>query len=109
MLHTSAHLLLHGGETLWPQRGRLGEVNLPVRAGNEHPVDYTAVKVDSARQPAMHMVVDADWTRCWQLTSGRARMDENLPLGEEAACGCLLGGIRLRLRVTSFTLGACAQ
>jgi hypothetical protein len=33
----SAHLLLHCGQILWPQRGRLGELDLPVRAGNKHP------------------------------------------------------------------------
>ena len=29
--HPSAHLLLDCGEILWPQRGRLGELDLPVR------------------------------------------------------------------------------
>ncbi len=28
------------------ERGRLGELDLPVRAGNEHPVDHAAVEMD---------------------------------------------------------------
>jgi hypothetical protein len=50
--HRSPHLLLHCGEILWPQRGRLGELDLPVGAGNEHPVDYPAVEVDMRIQRA---------------------------------------------------------
>jgi len=52
MLHPSTHLLLHCGAVLGCQRGRLGELDLPVRAGNEHPVDYTAMKVDMRIQRA---------------------------------------------------------
>jgi len=50
--HPSPHLLLHCGEILWPQRGRLGELDLPVGAGNEQPVDYPAVEVDMRIQRA---------------------------------------------------------
>ena len=32
--------------------GRLGELDLPVGAGNEHPVDYPAVEVDMRIQRA---------------------------------------------------------
>ena len=39
-------------QILWPQRGRLGELDLPVGAGNEHPVDYPAVEVDMRIQRA---------------------------------------------------------
>ena len=50
--HPSPHLLLHCGEILWPQRGRLGELDLPVGAGNEHSVDYPALEVDMRIQRA---------------------------------------------------------
>ena len=42
--YTSAHRLLHRGEVLGCQRGGLGEVDLPVLAHREHPVDHAAVK-----------------------------------------------------------------
>jgi hypothetical protein len=49
MLHPSAHLPLDCGEILWPQRGCLGELDLPVRPGNEHSLDHAAVnRVDTA-------------------------------------------------------------
>ena len=35
--HPSPHLLLRCGEILWSQGGRLGELDLPVGAGNEPP------------------------------------------------------------------------
>jgi hypothetical protein len=54
--HPSPHLLLHCGEILWPQRGRLGELDLPVGAGNEHPVDYPAVEVDMRIQRAAEVL-----------------------------------------------------
>ena len=55
------HLLLHRGEIiwslLWSLRSRLGEPYLPVRAGNEHPVDYTAVEVDMCIRKSTEMAV----------------------------------------------------
>jgi hypothetical protein len=50
--HPSAHLLLHRGEILRCQRGRLGELDLPVLARNEHRVDHAAVEVDMGIQRA---------------------------------------------------------
>jgi hypothetical protein len=38
--HAPTHLLLHRGEVLWCERGGLGEVDLPVLAVGEHPVDH---------------------------------------------------------------------
>jgi hypothetical protein len=49
MLHPSAHLLLDCGEILWPQRGCLGELDLPVRPGNQQLLAHAAVKVDTGR------------------------------------------------------------
>jgi hypothetical protein len=46
--HPSAHLLLRRGEVLRAQRGRLGELDLPVLAGDEYPVDHAAVEVHMA-------------------------------------------------------------
>ena len=46
--HPSAHLLLHCGEVFGCQRGGLGEVDLPVFARAEHPIDHAAVEVDMA-------------------------------------------------------------
>ncbi len=43
--HPSAHLLLHRGEVFGCQRAGLGEVDLHVFAGGEHPVDHAAAKV----------------------------------------------------------------
>ena len=37
----------HRGEVLGCQRGGLGEVDLPVLAHREHPVDHAAVEMDS--------------------------------------------------------------
>ena len=73
--HPSPHLLLHCGEILWPQRSRLGELDLPVGAGNEHPVDYPAVK----------------WTCAFNVPPKRCtkRTAHHLPAGT-AASECVL-------------------
>jgi len=57
------------GEILWPQRGCLGgphpqplshfagessQVDMPVRPGNEHPLDHAAVKVDTGSTRRAH-------------------------------------------------------
>ena len=52
MLHPSAHLLLHRGGVFRAQRGRLGELDLPARAGDEHRVDHATVEVDMRIQRA---------------------------------------------------------
>jgi hypothetical protein len=49
--HAIAHLL-HAGEILWRQRGRLGELDLSLLALGEHPVDHAAVEVDMRIQRA---------------------------------------------------------
>ena len=53
--HPSAHLLLH--QIFQCQRGRLGEMDLPVVARGEHPVDHAAVEVHMRvqRQPLSRM------------------------------------------------------
>jgi len=45
MLHPSTHLLLHRGAVLGCQRGRLGELGLPVGVLGEHAIDHAAVEV----------------------------------------------------------------
>ena len=45
--HAPAYLLLHRGEVFGCQRAGLGEMDLPVFAHRKHPVDHTAVEVDS--------------------------------------------------------------
>jgi hypothetical protein len=57
--HPSAHLLLHRGEVLGCQRGGLGEVDLPVRAHREHPVDHAAVEMDMGIQRAAKALYEA--------------------------------------------------
>jgi len=46
--HPGAHLLLHRGEVFRCQRAGLGEVDLPVFARGEHPIDRAAVEVTAA-------------------------------------------------------------
>ena len=56
--HPSAHLLLHRGEVFRCQRTGLGEVDLPIFARGEHPIDHAAVEVA--------MSIQTFWLR-WQM------------------------------------------
>jgi len=69
MLHRSPHC----GEILWPQRGRLGELDLPVGAGNEHPVDYPAVELDMCIQRAADALHETHPQAARAHTSERVR------------------------------------
>jgi len=44
--HASAHMLLCRGEVLRCKRCGLGEVDRPLFARGEHPIDHAAVEVD---------------------------------------------------------------
>ena len=48
----SAHLPSHRGELVRGQRGRLGEVDLPILAHSKQPLDHTAVEVHMGVQRA---------------------------------------------------------
>ncbi len=54
--HPLPHLLLHCAAVLGCQRGRLGELDLPLAVLGEHAIDHAAAKVDMHIQRAAEAV-----------------------------------------------------